>query len=511
MIIPVAQAGQVGLIKDLPGRSLPLAAWTELRNVQLRNGVIRTELGPSAAITPISPAPQFVFIDSFLTPENNTALVSVALFDGAPDSLVITGSVLGIIAANINRAAGFYIGTQTNYWNSVYFNGFYLLNNGVNVPQSWNPISPYTKLIDLPNWPALTGARVLRSYKNFLVGLYIYKGGNWNPRLIKWSHSADPNTLPSSWDETDASKDAGEVSLHSGASPLVDCATLGDTNIVYTESQTWAMNYIGGQDIFSFRMLFQSIGLLAQDCAKEFGAGHFAVGLDDIVVHNGATINSVATQSVRDWFYRNLDQTYYKMTRVIRRQSRKEMWICFPTSDSTLDSALIWNWQYGTWAVRDLHTETRSVTAVPARPVVLTPTLYLSRDVLYAAGSDFMAAYDESVIPSVAVTGIMERTGIIWTAPDQQDEYNYKEILAIRPIFTGAAGQVIAISVGFQEVLSDPVTWTETKNFTIGTDVEVQINAIGRYLAVRFLWTDENQATEFHGYSIDIVPVKEGL
>jgi hypothetical protein len=105
----------------------------------------------------------------------------------------------------------------------------------------------------------------------------------------------------------------------------------------------------------------------------------------------------------------------------------------------------------------------------------------------------------------------VEKTGISWAAPDRQDEYNFKELLEIRPLFTGQLGQVITITVGFQPQLDAAVTWGTPQTFTIGTDPpNISVNALGRYLAIRFSWSDVTMVTEFQGYFLDIVEVKEG-
>jgi hypothetical protein len=53
-------------------------------------------------------------------------------------------------------------------------NGLLFLTNGVDKPQVWNPTTPATKLIDLPNWQATVRCAGIRSFKNFLLAFTLW-------------------------------------------------------------------------------------------------------------------------------------------------------------------------------------------------------------------------------------------------------------------------------------------------------------------------------------------------
>jgi hypothetical protein len=72
------------------------------------------------------------------------------------------------------------------------------------------------------------------------------EGGTPYPFMVKWSNLAVPGALPSTWNEADATQDAGEFDLAEGQDPIVDGLGLKDSFIVYKESSTWALDYIGG-------------------------------------------------------------------------------------------------------------------------------------------------------------------------------------------------------------------------------------------------------------------------
>src|SRR5258706_476813 len=56
-------------------------------------------------------------------------------------------------------------------------------------------------------------AKIIRSFGPYLLALNVTKGANIYPHMVKWGHPADPGSVPSSWDETDETKDTGEKDL----------------------------------------------------------------------------------------------------------------------------------------------------------------------------------------------------------------------------------------------------------------------------------------------------------
>ncbi|HEX6824742.1 MAG TPA: hypothetical protein VF077_00385 [Nitrospiraceae bacterium] len=518
MIVPVPSIAEVGYNADLPTQRLPLPAWTGVRNAAFRDALVETAI-PFQATTLASTGHTWIQVFQ--------PIDGLAAAYGGPTKLYGTDFETH---GEITRASGVYTGAVGDYWNGDTFHSFGIMTNGVDVPQVWNPMGPGTPLIDMPAWPSTVRAKVVRGFMNFLVALDITKGGIRNKRMVKWSHSADPNTLPSSWDETDASKDAGEVLLYGGEEPLIDCLPLGDVNIIYSGLQTWSQTYVGGQSIFAFRRLFSLNGILAQQCASALPSGHFVVTADDMIIHNGASINSVADRATRKWFFNNLSAANFLMTRVIRYLQNREMWICFPSYGAALDLALVWNWRYNTWTVRELP-NMQGVSNMPntpgtkpdpwADPVYTwdgetvqpwgNPIVYRQTEKLVFIGTSSFSVMQRVTLDPPVVKVTLEKSGIAFIDAESTDEYNYKKVIAVRPSFAGKDGQIVTISVGFQENIEDVITWTETGTFVIGTDVELQLNAVGRYLAVKFEWEEGGDAIKFYGYGLDIVLLKEGL
>ena len=517
MILTVPNAPSRGLVADVPPQKIPLEAWSSVLNIAFLDGSIQAALSPSTFASLYSHP---LYTGVFQGDRRVLAVATmsdVMAFDYETDNT----------AAIVSRVGG-YTGGSFDYWNGSMFNGFGILNNGVDAPQVWNSPATTVLLADLPAWPAAARCKILRPFSNFLVAMDVTKSGVRDRRMVKWSHSADPNTLPSSWNEADPTLDAGELSLIEGKEELVDSLPLGDSNILYSEAQTWSMRYVGGATIFAFRNLFRYSGLLAQGCVQPLKGGHFVVSQDDILLHDGNTIQSLADASVRNWFFNNLDPSTFSMTRVLRLAGRKEMWICFPAPGNFLNRALVWNWKYNTWSVHDLgSSKSAAVIMVPAGADPdawgadnslwntettsvwgFTPPSFFHAEVpvtVTEAGSD--GAVIKFVPSGSSRTCVLEHTGISYTGPQTFDEYTYKELTAVRP---SVRGEQIFVEVGFQGDINDDVTWCDSGYFSPGIDTELSLHATGRYLAVRFSWDSLANVT-FFGYSLEINLLQEGM
>ena len=61
--------------------------------------------------------------------------------------------------------------------------------------------------------------------------------------MVKWSHQADPGTVPASWDETDPALDAGEKTLSDSPGDNITGMQLGEDFIVYKYETCHVMRY----------------------------------------------------------------------------------------------------------------------------------------------------------------------------------------------------------------------------------------------------------------------------
>lgn len=502
----ITQCGAIGVNKDLSQHELPPNAWTDARNIRFLDGLVSQFLGHSP-----------VFGTPSVTPLHIMPVVSGStrywIYAGTGKIYAVTGTT----HSNITRSSGGDYTGSANAWTSTSLSGIPILNpgNAVDPPQQWglNPANPCTAL---SNWPASTYCSVIRAYRNHLVALNVTKGTTNYPYMVKWSHPAEPGTVPTTWDITDATKDAGEVDLAEGGDRIVDGLQLRDTFLIYKESSIWRMDYTGGPFVFRFSKVVGSSGALNRNCIVEFDGLHCVLTNNDVIVHDGNAPTSVLDKQTRRFLFNDMDGTNRTLAFVFLNKFFNEVWVCYPAIGSSVcDRAMVWNYRDRTVSFRDLpniyHGADGPVEAaasdtwasdvdpwkadisswgssglVPelARAVVASsaPALYLM---------DGSAAYAGET-PEAYV----ERRGMNFDAPER-----IKLIKRVRPRITGNVGETVKVLIGSQaDPYGDP-TWTEMTH-TIGSTVANDCLVAGRYISVRFE-SDTAYQWRLDSYDID--------
>lgn len=521
-IFAINNVGATGVIKDRAPHELPPTAWSSADNIRFTDGIAEKANGYTNAFPPLDIAPYALLSVQPGVTYNwlVMGLDKVYVYDGAT-------------YVNITRqTAGVDVDYNTNLsypWTGCVIGNVPVINNGVDTPQMWLPTNTLTKLTELSNWPANTLCRVMRAYKQYLVGLHISKSSVEYPTTLKWSHPADPNTVPSSWDETDPTKDAGEYTFSDTGDWLVDCLPLRDSNIVYKENSVWAMQFIGGVDIFRFSKLFGNFGALSRNCAVEFVAGqHLVLSRGDVMVHDGQSARSILTARYRNWLNSNINQDSITKSFVVALKAKEEVWICFPTGSSTFpDRAIVWNWIGDTLSevylpetahiaegiidtldtsdqLWDNDTETwdSDISSWNQRLYGLSSPglLAASPDTLQLRKLDATTAYS-----GVPFTATLEKTGIGIPLKQGQppDFTSYKFLQNVWPRIEGTLGGVVHVQVGTQDKINGAVTWQDAKDYTIGTTEKLDFFVSGRLLALR-VSSDSSISWKLHGYEVDV-------
>lgn len=521
-ILKVVNTGKVGLVKDIPPHELPIEAWSETVNVRFCDNKAKKITGHELAYTP-SIAPLALLA---VPTKTNYYWVYAGI------AKVYAVDALTAVHTDITRiVGGDYTADSDINWNGGILGGVPILNNGVDEPQMWLPVGVGTPLANLTNWPASTTARVIRPFKNALIAADITKGGTNTPELVKWSHPADPGTVPISWDETDTTKDTGEYPLSDSKGGILDMLPLHDVNVIYKEHSTWGMQFTGGPFVYRFYKIFSNVGMLTQRCVAEHKGNHFVVTEDDIVVHDTRHVQSVLDNRMRRWLHNIIDPTYYRRCFVINNKRAKEMWFCFPENNETeCTMALIWNWKDNTVFVRDLpnildgnvglvdvpggttfndlsgtfNEQTQAFDAgVPSRSVealllakydVTTPVLYKGDSTAQFAGTSFLSKVERQALPLVGSGKRGEETF---------DIQSYKTVRAIWPHFDAQAGTTLNVYVGAQSDFATGVQWNGPFPFVVGTDQKIDCLVTGRIISIRYEATT-NVDWSLQGYDVDV-------
>lgn len=259
---------------------------------------------------------------------------------------------------NVTRSNGNYSATQDINWNGGILGGeVAILNNGVDAPQSWGGSGLFQDLrYDAGNtWADVSyTTKLMRPFKSYLFALDVTKSGTRYPNIVKWSNSASAGTVPSTWDESDATQDAGETYLSDSVGFLVEALSLRDTLIIYGEGGTTGCQHIGGRFVFRFFNLF-SDGIISRRCVKPIKDRHLVLALNDLILHDGQTPVSALDNRRKKWLFNLIDQDNYERSFIASNYRENELWVCFPqTGSTTADMALIWNYKDNSFSEREL-------------------------------------------------------------------------------------------------------------------------------------------------------------
>jgi hypothetical protein len=474
---------------------LPVNAFTNGQNVRFLDGKVQKFLGHQQVFgtNPITPYYSLPFA-------NNVAYYWIVC--GAT-KVYITDMTNW---TNITRQSGgidqdYSAGLDINWNGGVLGGSIPILNNGVDSPQQWYPAQSSQRLANLKydasrTWADVSyTAKIMRTFKNYIIAMDVTKSGTQYNNLVKWSASADPGSIPDTWDESDATYDAGESVVTEAGGNLIDGAALRDNFIIYAEDATHIMSYIGGNYVFRFGRLFDD-GILSRRCVKPVKGFHVVLAANDLVMHDGSNTKSIIDKKMRSWLFNNIDPDNYERCFVTPNYRKNEMWVCFPQVGSTLpDMALVWNYEDSTFGIREIPNTPHIAYGVidPGTSNIwddqttttwdnanyiwdvrtYNPTVYYP---LMLGTNLYQGDYTEQ-FAGTSMTSYVERTGLDFGAPDA-----VKHISRVIPKMTGSGA--VTISLGSQDYPDDSITW-KNYTFTPGTDWKIDTRISGKFIGYK--------------------------
>lgn len=518
-LIKIYEAGQTGVIRDLAPHELPPEIFSDAKNVRFRDNRVEKIKGDTSVFEHASftIAPYEV---AFATDGD----VAHWVYLGLDKAYVTTGGA----HSDITRAAGDYTGAENNIWIKTRLGGIPIFTNGVDVPQFWADISTSQALQNLTNWPSGYACKVLRALGPHLIAFNITQSSTRYPSKILWSHPADPGALPSSWDVSDATKDAGETFLTEGG-PIFDAAKLGRQMVIYQESATSTMQFIGGNEIFSFDPLLEESGILGPRCVRPYGKrAHFVVTGDDIILMNGPDPQSLIDKRLRRWLFARIDSTNYQRSFVVVNREEREMWFCYPETEAAYpNAAAIWNWVDGTWSFRELDSFMGAAEGAVDDSVDeswdsdaaswdsdVTPWDTLTyrgniRNMLFArpvTGGEQLRQGDMGfTFNGTEYESFVEREGLALIGRDWQGrpKVDTEVRKLVTEIWIRSDGAPFDVQIGASDDPEQGTVWSAKQTFTPGVDRFLNFTVQGRYIGVRFSSQSGNQ-WNVKGYDLNI-------
>jgi len=371
-----------------------------------------------------------------------------------------------------------------------------------------------------------TRCKSLRAFRSFLIALNITKDDVNFPRVVKWSTEAASQTLPSSWNETTSTVDAGEFELADTKGAILDGLPLRDTFMIYKEDAVYSMTFVGTPFIFAFRQLSPTIGAIAKNCVAEFDGGHAIFGKGNFYINDGQRIKPILPIKLKEYVFQSIDGQQTNKSFVAADYGRNEILFCFTADGSGTDQpnkAIIWNYITNTFTIRDIPDCAHIGYGNVANPTSSTTWAATSGTWATASGPWTMSYGQQDKVLLFADPGstklyrdqsgnkedtsnmesYIERTGLTLDESGRPNQNVVKRISAIYPNMAISSTNEINVYIGTQMTTEGGITWSSPVTFNPNTQSKVSVRGTGKLYAVKFE-SNTDLSWELDSYAIDV-------
>jgi hypothetical protein len=360
-MVPMRDIGKLGVIADVDPFDLPTQAFSFGNNVRFEDnkverGAVFRRVGSTLpheprhilGYTDVSGAHHTVVVskEGYANAFNNATFADVSPASGwtpAASEAPVTSCVLQNIQY-INRS------DRTMWYRSK--------TAGVSTPFTIYPTAAAPA-----GWASDFRCKALRSYAGVLVALNVTKGASSFPSMVKWSDFAQYSALPANWDYGSTTSSAGENTLAQMRDDILDGHSLRNRFFIFSSTETFFMEYIGGNDMFRFDKSFDR-GVINVNCVVEYNGLHYVFGEQDIWVHDGVSERSIAQGRVRKFIYNSMRRSSKDTFFTVHNKNLNEIAFCFVSDDPYVrfpaplgagcNRAAIYNYAADTWSFADL-------------------------------------------------------------------------------------------------------------------------------------------------------------
>jgi len=389
--------------------------------------------------------------------------------------------------------------TRLNEWTGAVFNGLLVLNNGRMPPVFW-PGTPAEVCEELPEWPEDTLCAALRVFQNHIIAMDITDPVGRFKDWFLWSDAAEVGQMPDSWTPA-GDNEAGSAVLSATPGAIVDGAPLKNEFVLYKQSSTYAMRYIGGNFVFQIRKILDTSGIKSRNAVAESRGVHFVITDCDVIEFDGQSYISIADASNKNYLFKSLTATTSAFAFAVPNTLETEIYFFYPAQPSEVcNRALVWSRDSKAWG----EIEIDSGTTFAARGIVPfddgssfwntntntwrnitrrwgeTSYLTISASILMCLSDNTLnnlgATPDRN---GASVDAYLSKTVIDLGAQDRR-----KLFKRIWPRVEGANGTEIIFRIGAQDSPTESIRWGEEKTFIIGTTKKIDLFASGRFMAL---------------------------
>jgi len=434
----------------------------------------------------------------------------------------------GVVAAelhfDITPLAGVNVTNQRNPFTGGELNGVPVWTQPNDVPHFWDGIlaNPASRI---PGWPVAQRAGFIRPYKFHLVAGPIDPGvGQFDPDLVVWSDRAVPGSIPTEWIPS-PTNEAGSVSIGATPGVVIDAKDLRGSLYIYKSTSTFRLTYVGGAQVMRSELVFPESGIIGRNCVAALNTFHCVLTDNDVIVHDGQNIRSIANDRIRRDIFSRIDPDTFGSSYVVANSNENEFWICIPEIGAQFPTiAYVWNAPDDAWGIREL-TEFPAFIGV-GRADATAPNITWDgqigdwdiQDTQWDASGTTVGRYD--LLSAGAIQSqlyLLEQTqlddGAAVQATFQRvtlDLGQPEQVKFLKAVWLSAAGQTgtnLRVRVAGQLQPQDDVVWGEYLPFVIGSGQrKVDTAQMGRYLSIEISSIDPQTRWRVPEVTLEVEP-----
>lgn len=196
----------------------------------------------------------------------------------------------------------------------------------------WDPAGGLQNSAVISDGPPFnTGMFVSMSQQIMIAfGSSVREGIGWQqqPLLVQWSDAGDFFQ----WTANTATQ-AGNFTLSPG-SMIVAGLAASNQNILWTDIDLWAMNYIGPPDVYGFNKIGGGMGAVSTHSVQQLRGSVFWMGRTNFYAYTGSGANVIPCP-VWDAVFQNLNTSFLQNIRAMPNTPFNEVGWEFPSAAST--------------------------------------------------------------------------------------------------------------------------------------------------------------------------------
>jgi hypothetical protein len=165
--------------------------------------------------------------------------------------------------------------------------------------------------------------------RDSLGNVQVYSDG------FRWSHPADANSIPVTWDETNQFYLAGFSQLGAAGGEIIDGLSLRDSFIIYSERAINILDLSNDVFVWTKRELVTNFSILSKNCVVEANGKHYVLCVNDAIVNDGFNVTPIMHNRVKLHYISHINLAAVSSSFAFLNKRFKEVWFCVPTIGST--------------------------------------------------------------------------------------------------------------------------------------------------------------------------------